>query len=116
MASSETSPSAAAAQGASAQPILVLSPRDNVGVALTALSEQQRVALPQGALVTAAVPASHKVALRAIAAGEKIIKYGAPIGSARRNIAPGEHVHTHNIQSDYLPPFGREGSSRGKEH
>ena len=42
-----------------------------------------------------------------IAAGEKIMKYGAPIGSATRAIAPGEHVHTHNVRSDYLPTFAR---------
>jgi len=49
----------------------------------------------------------HKLAARDIAAGEKIIKYGAPIGSATRPIRRGEHVHTHNLQSDYLP--GGEG-------
>lgn len=54
-----------------------------------------------------AVPLGHKVAARDIAAGEKIIKYGAPIGSASCPIASGEHVHTHNVKSDYLPTFKR---------
>jgi len=59
-------------------------------------------------IVTAhTVPLGHKVAARAIAAGEKIIKYGAPIGSATRAIASGEHVHTHNVKSDYIPTFQR---------
>jgi altronate dehydratase len=53
------------------------------------------------------VPLGHKIAARAIAAGEKIIKYGVPIGSATRAIAAGEHVHTHNLRSDYLPTFAR---------
>lgn len=53
------------------------------------------------------VPLGHKVAARDIAAGEKIVKYGAPIGSATRDIASGEHVHTHNVQSDYIPTFQR---------
>ncbi len=39
----------------------------------------------------------HKYALRAIAAGEDVIKYGMPIGRARCGIAPGEHVHVHNL-------------------
>jgi hypothetical protein len=47
----------------------------------------------------------HKVALVPIAAGEKVCKYGAPIGSATRQIRPGEHVHTHNLASDYLPTY-----------
>lgn len=61
------------------------------------------------------LPLGHKVAARAIAAGEKIIKYGAPIGSAKRAIAVGEHVHTHNIQSDYIPTFAR-GEGAHYEH
>jgi len=41
----------------------------------------------------------HKVALRDIATGERIYKYGAVIGEATRPIAEGEHVHVHNIRS-----------------
>lgn len=57
----------------------------------------------------------HKVAAQAIAPGKKIIKYGAPIGSAKCAIAPGDHVHTHNLQSDYLPTFAR-GEGAHYEH
>lgn len=42
----------------------------------------------------------HKFALRDIKEGENIIKYGSPIGHATRNIAKGEHVHTHNIKTN----------------
>lgn len=65
--------------------------------------------------ITARLPLGHKVAARAIAAGEKIVKYGAPIGSATRDIAPGEHVHMHNLRSDYLPTFAR-GEGAHYEH
>ena len=54
----------------------------------------------------------HKIAACAISSGEKILKYGAPIGSATAPIEPGEHIHLHNMKSDYLPTFtldeGRE--------
>ena len=40
--------------------------------------------------------------MRAIAEGEKVLKFGVPIGSAVRAILPGEHVHVHNIKSDYI--------------
>ena len=54
----------------------------------------------------------HKIAACAISPGEKILKYGAPIGSATAPIEPGEHIHLHNMKSDYLPTFtldeGRE--------
>ncbi|MEI8145525.1 MAG: UxaA family hydrolase [Alphaproteobacteria bacterium] len=47
----------------------------------------------------------HKVAARAIAAGERVLKYGAPIGRASLPIAVGEHVHVHNLVSDYTPTY-----------
>ena len=47
----------------------------------------------------------HKIAACAISPGEKILKYGAPIGSATAPIEPGEHIHLHNMKSDYLPTF-----------
>ena len=46
-----------------------------------------------------------KLALRAITCGEKIVKYGEPIGSATEDLEIGDYVHTHNMQSDYLPTF-----------
>lgn len=58
----------------------------------------------------------HKVATQTIREGEKIIKYGVPIGSATRAIQAGEHVHLHNIQSDYLPTYTLdEGSKFGHQ-
>lgn len=50
----------------------------------------------------------HKLAARTIRAGDKIIKYGVPIGSATCGIEAGEHVHLHNMKSDYLPTFTLE--------
>jgi len=44
----------------------------------------------------------HKLARCDIRAGEKILRYGAPIGSATRNIQRGEHIHQHNLRSDYM--------------
>ena len=42
----------------------------------------------------------HKYALRDIAEGENIIKYGNPIGHATCHIKAGEHVHTHNVKTN----------------
>ncbi len=47
----------------------------------------------------------HKIARLAVPAGDKVIKYGAPIGRASRAIAPGDHVHLHNLVSDYTPTY-----------
>lgn len=41
----------------------------------------------------------HKYAVRDIKKGEKIIKYGYPIGVASSDIVKGEHVHSHNLKT-----------------
>ncbi len=45
------------------------------------------------------VTSGHKYAANAIKAGEKVIKYGFPIGVATADIAEGEHVHSHNVKT-----------------
>ncbi|WP_077624566.1 UxaA family hydrolase [Sediminibacillus massiliensis] len=45
------------------------------------------------------IPSGHKVALRTIEDGEDVVKYGHPIGKARRKINVGEWVHTHNVRT-----------------
>ncbi len=44
-----------------------------------------------------AIPSGHKIAVRSIAAGAIVRKYGQVIGVATRDITPGEHVHSHNL-------------------
>lgn len=84
--------------------LLLLHATDNVVVVLEDLRARETV-LIRGEPVALAADAmlAHKLACRPIAAGESILKYGAAIGSATRDIAPGEHVHVHNIASGYTP-------------
>lgn len=44
----------------------------------------------------------HKIAVRRIDRHDKVLKYGLSIGSATQNISIGEHVHSHNLKTDYL--------------
>lgn len=83
-----------------------LTPLDNIVVLCRSVAAGTTVAM-EGMTLTVAAPLDlgHKLAIRPIAAGEKIVKYGVPIGSASRGIAAGEHVHLHNMQSDYLPTY-----------
>ena len=81
----------------SSSPLIRLHAADNILVAKAALSLGQD--LPDlGLKVRAQVPAGHKIAAAAIAAGTPVRKYNTVIGMAARDIAPGEHVHTHNLQ------------------
>ena len=42
----------------------------------------------------------HKIALRDIKQGETVLKYGLSIGAATKDISVGDHVHTHNVESN----------------
>ena len=83
--------------------LIRLSEQDNVGVATSNVASGAELAVGDIKLVARdAIPFAHKIALRPIEAGEKVIKFGVPIGSATNAINPGEHVHVHNIKSDYV--------------
>ena len=43
------------------------------------------------------IPAGHKVAVRAVAKGQPVRRYHQIIGFATQPIAPGDHVHVHNV-------------------
>lgn len=90
--------------------LLLLAPEDNVLVACSDLPAGTELLIDgEPVRLERDAPTGHKIARRAIAAGEKIVKYGAPIGSAREPIAKGAYVHTHNLSSDYIPTWDRTG-------
>ncbi len=70
-------------------------PLDNVCVALRKIEPGEVVG--DGVAVADRVPSGHKIALRAIRPGEAVLKYGQLIGVATAPIAPGAHVHVHNL-------------------
>lgn len=83
------------------KPAIVISARDNVATALDALDAGRVLQLDTATVtVVEPIPRGHKIALRAIRAGDEVIKYGSAIGTATMDIAPGAHVHTHNVASD----------------
>lgn len=90
--------------------LIRIHPQDNVGVLARSVRSGQAICF-EDLQTTAAADFSlgHKFALKAIPLGGKIYKYGVAIGSAMRDIQRGEHVHLHNLQSDYLPTYTLEG-------
>ena len=79
-----------------ASPAMRLHPSDDVAVARRDLAPGADSGIA-GVVARDAVARSHKIALRPIAAGRPVLKYGQMIGFASRDIAAGEHVHTHNL-------------------
>jgi altronate hydrolase len=78
--------------------VLKIHPDDSVAVALEPLAAGTSIDT-FGLTLAADIPQGHKFALKAIAAGEAVLKYGAVIGIAREAIAPGAHVHVHNLKT-----------------
>ena len=75
-----------------------LHPADNIAVARVPISAGAELRVGGVSLVARdAIPAGHKIALRAIPAGEMVLRYGQGIGRATTVIEAGRHVHTHNL-------------------
>jgi altronate hydrolase len=75
-------------------PFIRLHPNDDV---LIARSQLVGGTTAENVVIKGLIPPGHKVATRAISAGEPVRRYNQIIGFASKPIAPGEHVHTHNL-------------------
>lgn len=81
---------------------ILIAETDNVAVCLKDIDKGADASIMAGkdtltVTATDAVPRGHKIAIRDIAAAEKIIKYGEVIGQATQDIGKGNHVHRHNV-------------------
>ena len=86
---------------------LVHSPKDNVGVVVvegltagtTCSASSPRPMTPTDLTARHDMPIGHKVALKQLTSGDTAIKYGEDIGRIVADVAPGEHVHVHNLKT-----------------
>jgi altronate dehydratase small subunit len=82
---------------------IVLHPDDNVATLIDTGQTAKPVQLTGEAKnkieLRADVPFGHKCAIRAIAKGAEILKYGQVIGRATRDIREGDHVHVQNVEA-----------------
>lgn len=86
--------------------LLLLASGDSVLVVRDTIEKGEEIMVcGQPIAIAERVGMGHKLAAKPISMGDKIIKYGAPIGSATRTIEIGEHVHLHNLKSDYTPTY-----------
>lgn len=96
------------------KPIL-LHPDDNVLVLAEPVRAGQVIEI-DGATLTVPrdLAVGHKIARRPLAIGEKVLKYGAPIGSMTAAAEVGAHVHMHNMKSDYIASHTRLATGVGQ--
>ncbi|MCM2458898.1 altronate dehydratase [Pseudomonas sp. CG7] len=90
--------------------LLVLTPGDDVAVARGDILEGQPVSADGLTLIARqTIPSGHKIALRRVLVGQRVLKYGQTIGQATQTIEPGDHVHVHNLD---MPAATAEHSVR----
>ena len=86
--------------------LLLLDDADNVLVATARLAAGEAVEIDGATIIVdRRIGLGHKIARRALAVGDVVRKYGAPIGSMTAAVDAGAHVHVHNLKSDYIPTY-----------
>lgn len=86
--------------------LIQLHPADNVFIVRVAVAAGEELLLgEQRIVIRDSLDIGHKIAAVNLAKGEKIVKFGVPVGSATMDIELGAHVHLHNMKSDYIPTY-----------
>lgn len=89
---------------------ITMDAKDNVATVISATTAGEEVEIfstkqevVQRIKARDSLPLGHKIALTDIRQGDNIKKYGAVIGKASKDIAVGEYVHIHNVESKRMP-------------
>ncbi|MGF6898805.1 UxaA family hydrolase [Paraburkholderia sp. GAS348] len=97
--------------------LILLSPMDNCLIAAARLDAGTQVEI-EGERVTLSktIDLGHKVARHELAKDDKVLRYGAVIGHVTEVVARGAHLHTHNLESDYLPTYTHDAGHEFVPH
>ena len=92
-----------------AAPAILLHPDDNVLVCCRAVRAGERIHINESEAIQVLqdTDLGHKLARRGLSEGDKVIKYGAPIGSMKAAVPAGGWIHLHNMKSDYISAHTR---------
>jgi altronate dehydratase small subunit len=97
--------------------LILLNPADNCLIAGARLEAGSQVEI-EGERVTfvKTIELGHKVARHELAKDDKVLRYGAVIGHVTEAVARGAHLHTHNLESDYLPTYTHDAGHEFVHH
>ena len=95
--------------------VILLHPDDNILVCVAHINRGDIIFIDeQSVTVNSEIEVGHKLARRALLVGDKVFRYGAPIGSMTQAVETGAHVHMHNMQSDYIPSHTRTRQNKDR--
>ncbi|MCR8655944.1 UxaA family hydrolase [Paenibacillus endoradicis] len=98
---------------------IILHAKDNAATALELFSKDSifHISETDAIILQDNIEFGHKFALAFIPRGQKVYKYGVPIGIATLDIHVGEHIHLHNLMSmQYLTDQSVDQISEGMEN
>jgi altronate dehydratase small subunit len=97
--------------------LILQSPQDNCLIAAARLEAGDELTI-EGRHVALAktVELGHKVARRPLKTGDKVLRYGAIIGHVTADVSVGDHLHTHNLESDYIPTYTHDAGHAFVSH
>lgn len=99
-------------KGDAKQKLILLDQADNVFVCCQSLALGESVDIGGNCFVVSSpIELGHKIARFALASGDRVFKYGVPIGSMVKDVGIGAHIHLHNMKSDYIASHTREGKN-----
>ncbi|AFT88852.1 UxaA family hydrolase [Paraburkholderia phenoliruptrix] len=97
--------------------LILLSPDDNCLIAAARLDAGTQLMIEgEGVTLARDIDLGHKVARRGLAKDDKVLRYGAVIGHVTEAVRRGEHLHTHNLESDYLPTYTHDAGHQFIHH
>jgi (2R)-sulfolactate sulfo-lyase subunit alpha len=95
--------------------LILLHPNDNILVCVKHINAGDALCIDDETILSPiSIGVGHKVARINMKAGEKVFRYGAPIGSMIEFVAKGHHVHMHNMKSDYIPSHTRSRQNQDR--
>ncbi|EIK43109.1 hydrolase, UxaA family [Cellvibrio sp. BR] len=99
----------------SLSPVILLHPNDNILVCVKQIHTGDELII-DGEKISAAsdIAVGHKIARNNLVEAEKVYRYGAPIGSMVTAAVKGEHIHMHNMKSDYIPSHTRSRQNKDR--
>lgn len=94
--------------------LILLHPDDNVLICVRPIEAGDILPVSGGTIpAREGIAIGHKIARAPLSAGDKVIKYGAPIGSMTADATAGDWVHMHNMKSDYISSHTRTALEEG---
>ncbi|MDR5829266.1 UxaA family hydrolase [Caballeronia sp. LP006] len=97
--------------------LILLSKEDNCLIAAARLIAGETLQIEgEPVKLETTIELAHKIARRALKKDDKVLRYGAIIGHVSKDVPRGAHLHTHNLESDYISTYTHDAGHAYVQH